>query len=171
MPVQKPLLGQRAVATAWKTLTSEVINLMGMWTHLHLASSHYAAHHRTWSWSRSLAWSSGPHSQLHLGVDSPEGVWAPCVSPGPWAGCPHIGPLKAAPNIGTCLLGLLLWPQRAQSYVGRRGHRSIRRASISKAPEAAALHGVAASEAHGLVQSRAWLGCSCREGGLEASEG
>lgn len=44
MPVQKPLLGQRAVATAWKTLTSEVINLLGMWTHLHLASSHYAAH-------------------------------------------------------------------------------------------------------------------------------
>jgi hypothetical protein len=53
MPVQKPLLGQRAVS--WKTCMSELMDLLGTWTHPHVASSHQAAQRRTWSWSHLLA--------------------------------------------------------------------------------------------------------------------
>lgn len=119
-----------------------------------------------------LAWSSDQKPQLHLGVDSPEGVWSPCISPGPWAGCPYLGPQGCSQHrsllhgvVALALESPILWREE-RSWVTRR-------ASISKAPTAAmALHGVGSRRSSRPGAKQSWsLGCSWREDGLEASEG
>lgn len=102
-------------------------------------------------------WSSDQQPQLHLGVDSPQGSGlVPLHKPRPLGRVPLSRPLKAAPSTGACSMGLLLWPQRAPSYGGRRGHGSpAGRASAKHQRQPWPCMEWAAGEAHGPVRSRA----------------
>lgn len=147
--VRKPLLGQRAVAVAWKASTSEL---------------------------RAVCWGRGPIHAWPAFSTPPwrgasEGVQTPVLAQALGQGT-HIQAPCGRSQHRNLLVRMLLWPQRAPSYRGRSGRLRRPQGEQRQAPEQRPCMEGQRGKLLAWCKAELGAGCSCGgRGGREASEG